>query len=414
MTQENAIQLMLEGHNVFLTGEPGAGKTYTLNKFTEYARQLGKRIAITASTGIAASHIDGVTVHSWSGLGIAEKISDKELETLSWKSYFKRKYNQCDILIIDEVSMLHGYYLDMVERACRWTRGNDLPFGGIQVILVGDLFQLPPVVKNGSPDYVHQSEAWLKADMQICYLTEQHRQDADDKLLTLLRAMRAGNFNAEQRQWLESRQSFSVDDSITRLFTHNIDVDTLNHRKLEDLEAPIQTYSMIETGNSYRVASMKKGILAPPTLYLAEGAEVMFVANNWKEGFVNGTRGVVIGFMSDGAPIVETKDGSEFIVERHSWKVYDESGQDVVAEVIQYPLRLAWAITIHKSQGMSLDEAEVDLGRAFTPGMGYVALSRIKSLDGLFLAGLGEKAFSMDPDIREFDKILKKGRSYHA
>jgi ATP-dependent DNA helicase PIF1 len=414
MTQENAIQLMLEGHNVFLTGEPGAGKTYTLNKFTEYSRQLGKRIAITASTGIAASHIDGVTVHSWSGLGIAEKISDKELETLSWKSYFKRKYNQCDILIIDEVSMLHGYYLDMVERACRWTRGNDLPFGGIQVILVGDLFQLPPVAKNGSSDYVHQSEAWLKADMQVCYLTEQHRQDAHDKLLTLLRAMRAGNFNAEQRQWLESRQSFSVDDSITRLFTHNIDVDTLNHRKLEDLEAPIQTYSMIETGNSYRVASMKKGILAPPTLYLAEGAEVMFVANNWKEGFVNGTRGVVIGFMSDGAPIVETKDGSEFIVERHSWKVYDESGQDVVVEVIQYPLRLAWAITIHKSQGMSLDEAEVDLGRAFTPGMGYVALSRIKSLDGLFLAGLGERAFSMDPDIREFDKILKKGRSYHA
>jgi len=226
--------------------------------------------------------------------------------------------------------------------------------------------------------------------------------------------MRAGDFTDEQRQILDSRVGLEVDDNITRLFTHNVDVDTLNHRKLEELNRPIHTARMRDNGDSYRVKAMKRGILAPETLYLAEGAEVMFVANNWEEGFVNGTRGIVTGFTSSGDPMVETTDGVDFIVEKHSWKAYDDQGQYIVAEVIQYPLRLAWAVTIHKSQGMSLDSAEIDLSRAFTPGMGYVALSRVRSLEGLYLTGLGAQAFAMDQDIREFDKILRQGRSYHA
>jgi ATP-dependent exoDNAse (exonuclease V) alpha subunit len=411
MTQQEAIDAMLTGKNIFLTGEPGAGKTYTLNKFIEYARQLGKRIAITASTGIAASHIDGVTVHSWSGLGIAEQISDEELERMSWKPYIRDKYTRCDILIIDEVSMLHGHYLDMVERACRWVRRNDLPFGGLQVILVGDLFQLPPVSRDGDPEYVHQSEAWLKADLTVCYLTEQHRQGADDKLLTLLRAMRQGDFNDEQKTWLESRKGASDDDSITRLYTHNVDVDAMNRRKLEELNATIKTHQMRHDGDPYRVQAMKRNILAPETFYWAVGAEVMFVANNFDDGYVNGTRGTITGISSDGSPIVKTIDGAEIEVENHTWKAYDDQGQYIVAEVTQYPLRLAWAVTIHKSQGMSLDAAEIDLSKAFTPGMGYVALSRVRSLEGLHLVGLGEAAFAIDKDIREFDKLLKQGRS---
>ena len=412
MTQNEAIELMLEGHNIFLTGEPGAGKTYTLNRFINHARDLGKRIAITASTGIAASHINGMTVHSWSGLGIAERMSDDELESLTWKPYIREKYIRCDILIIDEISMLHGAYLDMVERACQFARGNTLPFGGLQVILVGDLFQLPPVTREGEPDYAHQSEAWLRAELQVCYLTEQHRQGADDKLLGLLRAMRANDFTAEQRGWLDSRITPSTDDSITRLFTHNVDVDGLNDRKLEELGSPIKKSFMSSWGNNYRVKTMKRGILAPETLRVAEGAEVMFVANNWEEGFVNGTRGIVRGFTAVGDPIVETRDGDTMIVEKHSWKAFDEQGQSIVAEVTQYPLRLAWAVTVHKSQGMSLDEAEIDLSKAFAPGMGYVALSRVRSLEGLYLAGLGPQAFYMDEGIRKFDKLLREGKSH--
>lgn len=411
MTQQEAIDTMLTGKNVFLTGEPGAGKTYTLNKFIEYARQLGKRIAITASTGIAASHIDGVTVHSWSGLGIAESITDEELERMSWKPYIRDKYTRCDLLIIDEVSMLHGEYLDMVERACRWVRRNDLPFGGLQVILVGDLFQLPPVSRDNDPTYVHQSEAWLRGDLTVCYLTEQHRQGADDKLLDLLRSMRAGDFTPEQRDLLESRVNLEHSDDITRLYTHNVDVDAMNRRKLEELDGAIRTKQMRHNGDPYRVAAMKRSILAPETFYWAVGAEVMFIANNFDEGYVNGTRGTVTGMTSDGNPIVDTVDGARIHTEMHTWKAYDDQGQYIVAEVTQLPLRLAWAVTIHKSQGMSLDAAEIDLSKAFTPGMGYVALSRVRSLEGLYLTGLGGEAFRMDEDIRQFDKLLKEGRS---
>lgn len=411
MTQQDAIDLMLSGKSVFLTGEPGAGKTYTLNKFIEYARSLSKRIAITASTGIAASHIDGVTIHSWSSLGIAETITDSQLSEMSYKPWIQKKYYNCDILIIDEISMLSGAYLDMVERACRMIRHNDLPFGGLQVIFVGDLFQLPPVTKDGPPDYPHRCEAWSAANLDVAYLTEQHRQGADDQLLSVLREMRRSpKLSSESKALLDKRVGKTDDDSVTRLYTHNYNVDALNETRLKQLGNPIKTFKMRWEGDNFRVNAMKKGILAPEHLNLAEGAEVMFVANNWDEGYVNGTRGHVVGFR-DGLPLVETIDGAEVEVHRHTWQSYDEEGQVVLAEVNQIPLRLAWAVTIHKSQGMSLDEAEIDLSQAFAPGMGYVALSRVRSLEGLYLIGIGEAAFHMDPGIREFDKKLREGKS---
>lgn len=411
MTQADAISLMLDGKNVFLTGEPGAGKTYTLNKFIGHARDLGKRIAITASTGIAASHINGQTIHSWSGLGIKTEVTDEELERMSYKPYIQNKYNHCDILIIDEISMLHGYYLDMVERACRWARRSDKPFGGLQVILVGDLFQLPPVSRDGEPDYAHQSEAWLKADFDVAYLTEQHRQGAGDKLLDLLRAMRSGEFTEEQKKLLDSRVAEPTGGDITRLYTHNADVDELNHQKLLELNKNVRTYYMRTNGDGYRIKAMQRGVLAPEALHLSVGAEVMFVANNWEEGFVNGTRGTVTDFWG-GDPVVKTRDGALVHVEPHTWRAYDQQGQYEVASLTQHPLRLAWAVTVHKSQGMSLDEAEIDLSRAFAPGMGYVALSRVRSLEGLFLVGLGSDAFKMDEDIRKFDRLLREGRAH--
>lgn len=412
MTQQEAIAIMLSGKNVFLTGEPGAGKTYTLNQFIEQARQFNKRIAITASTGIAASHLGGTTIHSWSGLGIADSISDSELDRMSWKPQIQEKYNRCDILIIDEVSMLHGARLDMVDRACRWIRNNDKPFGGLQVILVGDMFQLPPVTRGSDEtDYAHHSNAWRVAELTPCYLTEQHRQGADDKLLGILREMRNGGLSAESKVMLEERVTPAPDDHITKLYTHNVDVDALNNRKLEELEGGKQTYKMTSKGSEWQVDKLKKNLLCPEKLELKVGAEVMFVANDFEAGFVNGTRGRVIDFGSKGDPLVETTDGHTLYVEEHTWRQFNETGEYVVAEVSQVPLRLAWAVTVHKSQGMSLDAAEIDLSKAFVPGMGYVALSRVRSLDGLYLVGLGPQALQMDRDIYEFDKALKQGRS---
>lgn len=195
MTQQEAITKMMSGANIFLTGEPGAGKTYTLNQFIEKARAAGKRIAITASTGIAASHINGMTIHSWSGLGIKESIQDYELDKMAWVPHFQERYGRCDILIIDEISMLHGARLNMVDRACRWIRQSKKPFGGLQVIFVGDLFQLPPVTKGDQAniDYVHLSDAWKNAAPEVCYLTEQHRQGADRSQVTRLKPGRGSS-----------------------------------------------------------------------------------------------------------------------------------------------------------------------------------------------------------------------------
>ena len=411
MTQQEAIEIMLSGKNVFLTGEPGAGKTYTLNEFIRRAQAQDKRIAITASTGIAASHLGGTTIHSWSGLGIADSIHDSDLDRMSWKPQINERYNRCDILIIDEVSMLHGSRLDMVDRACRWIRNNEKPFGGLQVILVGDMFQLPPVTRGSvETDYAHLSNAWRVAELTPCYLTEQHRQGADDNLLDILRAMRQGDISAEQRAILESRTKLVADENITKLYTHNVDVDALNNAKLEALDGPERSYRMSSKGRDWEVDKLKKNLLCPEKLFLKVGAEVMFVANDFEAGFVNGTRGRVIAFEM-GDPVVETTDGQRIHVEEHTWRQFDETGERVKAEVSQHPLRLAWAVTIHKSQGMSLDAAEVDLSNAFVPGMGYVALSRVRSLEGLFLRGLGPQALQMDPEIYEFDKALKQGRS---
>lgn len=411
MKQAEAITKMLSGANIFLTGEPGAGKTYTLNQFIEQAREAGKRIAITASTGIAASHINGQTIHSWSGLGIKDSISDYEIERMSFRPQFVEKYNACDILIIDEISMLHGSRLDMLNRMCQWMRRNSKPFGGLQVIFVGDLFQLPPVTRGSSKiDYVHLSEAWADAAPQTCYLTEQHRQGAGDELLDLLRAMRNNSLTTAQHNVLDRRRGFTPDDTITRLYTHNVDVDHLNRQRLNKIDGQIHTYEMKSSGDDRRVQTMKRSLLAPEQLELKVDAEVMFVANNWDEGFVNGTRGKVVRF-SEGNPIVETSDGGRIWVQRHTWRAYDDAGRNIVAEVSQFPLRLAWAVTIHKSQGMSLDAAEIDLSHAFTPGMGYVALSRVRSLGGLYLADLGPQALDMDQDIAKFDQLLKQHKT---
>jgi ATP-dependent exoDNAse (exonuclease V) alpha subunit len=407
MTQPEAIEKMLSGKNIFLTGEPGAGKTYTLNEYIRQAKAQGKRIAMTASTGIAASHIDGMTIHSWSGLGIKDFIRDDEIDKMAFQPKMVEKYNSCDVLVIDEVSMLHGSRLDMVNRVAKWLRNNPKPFGGLQVIFVGDLFQLPPVTKGSDVvDFIHTSESWLEAEPEVCYLTEQHRQGADSALLTILREMRAGTLSAESRKLLESAKGeLPDDDSVTRLYAHNMNVDALNRGMLAKIESKTHRFHMTDTGDKYKVDQMKRNLLVPELLELKIDAEVMFCANNFEEGYVNGTRGRVVRFSGNGNPIVLTTDGHEITAGDHTWRMFHDKGFEI-ASVTQKPLRLAWAVTVHKSQGLSLDSAIIDLSQAFTPGMGYVALSRVRSLEGLYLAGMNEQALMMNQQIAKYDKEL--------
>ena len=404
---------MMGGANVFLTGPPGAGKTYVLNQFVKRAERAGKKVAVTASTGIAASHIGGTTIHSWSGLGILDSLSDDDLRRLGGSERLAKRYNGTDILVIDEVSMLHGQRLDMVNRLSKVLRGSEAPFGGLQVILVGDLFQLPPISRGTDVfDFAHLSEAWTELDLRICYLTEQHRQQGNDALLGLLEAMRLGEVNEDHGLLLQGRlEQAAPESAVTRLYAHNIDVDAINRRHLDALPSHARQFEMRTKGSKAKIEQLAKGLLAPEILELKTGAEVMFVANNFAEGFANGSRGRVVEFEND-LPVVELMNGRRKTVEPHSWSL-SEDGR-VRAEVTQLPLRLAWAITIHKSQGMSLDAAEIDLGRAFTPGMGYVALSRVRSLDGLYLRGINAMAMAMHPQIHELDSDLRLASSQLA
>ena len=398
---------MLEGNSVFLTGAPGAGKTYVLNEFIRRATRAGKNVATTASTGIAATHIGGTTIHSWSGLGIKDVLTDWDRERLQANERLFKRYNAADVLVIDEVSMLHGHRLGMVNEVAKLLRGNNEPFGGLQVILVGDLFQLPPIERGGGvPDFAHLSSAWEELNPKICYLSEQHRQDSGDGLLDLLNAMRRGDVNELHEAALQERlkEQRPGDLVVTRLYSHNMDVDSINQRHLHDIAQDGKVYQMQTSGQAAKIETLVKSVLAPETLELKIGAEVMFVANNFPAGFVNGTRGRVADFV-DGLPLVALPNHREIKVERHSWKL-EEDGK-TRAEVAQLPLRLAWAITIHKSQGMSLDAAEIDLSRSFTPGMGYVALSRVRSMDGVYLNGINQMALTMHPLIFAFDGDLR-------
>jgi len=421
MTQNKAIEILKSGANVFLTGQPGCGKTYTINKFVE-ERERRYGVAITASTGIAATHIGGVTIHSWAGLGDllydieqGKEISDSKIREIANRRWILWKIRKTSVLVIDEVSMLPGVLLDIVDRICREAKGKeDEPFGGLQVILVGDMFQLPPVTKKGREvDFVYKSKAWKELNLKICNITERHRQE-DDNYFEVLTAMRNGQLEQKHLDILKQRTKIEKDEAITKLFTHNGDVDYLNYTELEKLEGKPKEYKMTEGGNPNLVKILKKSCLSPEFLELKEGALVMFTRNNPDEGFVNGTLGKVSGFNQHGEPIISIKIDGEYTSQitptRMEW-VIKVDGQ-VEAWIEQMPLRLAWAITVHKSQGMSLDSAIIDLSSSFEYGQGYVALSRVKSLAGLFLEGLNDKALLMHPEIVEKDKeFMLKSKS---
>lgn len=417
MTQEEALAILKTGANVFLTGEPGSGKSYTINQYTRYLRTRGIEPAVTASTGIAATQIGGRTIHSWSGIGIKSFLNKYDLDKICSTEYIVKRIQRAQVLIIDEVSMLPPDTLSMVEVVCREIRNSSEPFGGLQTILVGDFFQLPPILKNNiqtnpqislikSPvgRFAYDSSAWKKANFMTCYLTEQHRQD-DKKFFSLLTAIRENNFGSKHLLQIKKRKKdpAEVTDITPKLYTHNADVDFVNDKMLSKIISKTEEYEMTSRGSKALVEALKKGCLSPEILVLKVGAEVMFTKNNPKAGFVNGTLGVVEDFADmSGLPIVRTRDKRWITVETMDW-VVEEAGS-ARAAITQLPLRLAWAITVHKSQGMSLDEAVMDLSQVFEYGQGYVALSRVRRLKGLHLLGWNERTFQVHPDVFIEDK----------
>jgi hypothetical protein len=424
MTQAQALSIMKTGVNVYLSGSAGSGKTHTLNQYIKYLEDHGVSVAITASTGIAATHMNGMTIHGFSGIGIRDHLTEYDLDELTQKPYLVKRFHKTKVLIIDEVSMLHAKTLDAVDLVCRRFKRNDLPFGGMQIILSGDFFQLPPITRSQtrSPqidmfdqtesteqiprDMIIYSRAWRDMKPAICYLTEQHRQE-DPIFTNILNKIRENKLESDHVEIIKERLNANLDSFIepTKLYTHNVDVDLINHRELQKLTDTGYSYEMQSKGRDIIVEILKKSCLAHEKLNLKIGAQVMFIKNNFELGYVNGTRGIVESFRTDKTPVVKLMNGKKIEVREESWAI-EEDGKSK-ASIAQLPLRLAWAITIHKSQGMSLDSAEIDLSKTFTYGMGYVALSRVRTLKGIRLVGLNENSLSVDPNVLELDEKLQ-------
>lgn len=411
---------------MFLTGEPGAGKTHTINQYVAYLRSQGIEPAITASTGIAATHINGYTIHSWSGIGVRPQLTEYDLDQIGQKEKVVKRVRAAKVLIIDEISMLSANTLDMVDAVMKMLRHNEEPFGGVQVVFVGDFFQLPPVVKARSDDnfeisyddpsinsgqvqspFAFRSRAWKQAKPLLCYLEEQHRQE-DADFLQILGALRKGTISDTHRKKLSKRLTEpSAKNVHTKLFPHNANVDRINTAELGKLHGLPRNYLMRGKGSLPLVEALKRNCLSPETLGLKVGAKVMFTKNDPDGDYYNGSLGEVREFSKlSGLPIVKLNNGRVLEVGTVEWVVQD--GNKKLASIEQLPLRLAWAITVHKSQGMSLDAAIIDLSQAFEYGQGYVALSRVRTLEGLYLLGLNERALEVHPEVLEKDAEFRE------
>ncbi len=413
------MAVLKTGANVFLTGEPGAGKTHTINQYVAYLRSQGVEPAITASTGIAATHINGYTIHSWSGIGVKPQLTEYDLDQIGQKEKVVKRVRAAKVLIIDEISMLSADTLDMVDAVMRMLRAREEAFGGVQVIFVGDFFQLPPIVKARTDDtleisydepqspFAFHARAWKQAKPLVCYLEEQHRQE-DADFLQILAALRRGNVPDALRKKLAVRVKEPGATVVhTKLFPHNANVDRLNTAELEKLPALPRRYDMRSKGSLPLVEALKRNCLSPETLLLKVGAKVMFTKNDPDGDYYNGSLGEVREFSKlSGLPIIKLNNGRVLEVQSVEWAV--QEGNKKLATIEQLPLRLAWAITVHKSQGMSLDSAVIDLTQAFEYGQGYVALSRVRTLGGLYLMGFNDKSLEVHPEVLEKDEEFRE------
>lgn len=398
---------MLAGESVLLTGPAGSGKTFVLNQFIRLAKAEGKHVSVTATTGLAATHLGGTTIHSWAGIGVNDYLPQGFVDHLAKGR--REIIEKTDTLIIDEISMLHDYRLDMIDEVCRLVRRKDEPFGGIQIIMSGDFFQLPPINRGESRGggFVVGSQVWRDLDPVICYLEEQYRQE-DEVLLDILNSMRAGDLRRHHAEKLLARVEVSPPDAdnLTELHTVNIDVDRINEARLDALSGDELVYTQTSTGSANYVENLQRSVLAPSVLRLKKGALVMAVKNAPDKKYANGSIGTVVDFEPvTEYPVVEFSSGRTVNMAPDTWELRD--GDKKRASITQIPLRLAWAITVHKSQGMTLDAARIDLRKAFVEGMGYVALSRVKSIDNLYLHGINRMSLQVSSDALEIDGHLR-------
>lgn len=421
--QKEALCSMIEGKNIFLTGKPGTGKSYVISIFKELFKNL-KNIGLTSTTGISAILIGGSTLHSFLKIGLGQGSAEYLAEKILKNQKAKTKWLNLDTLIIDEVSMLSPELFEKLEEVARIVRrknpkslltstGDEKPFGGIQLILSGDFLQLPVV---GSDMFCFETKAWDKCIEKIVYLTDIIRQ-TDKDFIEVLDDARYGKVTKKLIKMLSSRIGVTLENEYgikpTRVFTTNGDVDYLNEKELDNLAETEDFYQYDMKINfrtdikdrEYILEKWRKSSPVPETLQLCKGAQVMLLVNlDTENGLANGSRGIVVGFC-DSIPIVKFLNGVETLIDIYTWEVEEDGKKQIT--ITQVPLKLAWATTVHKIQGSTLDYAELDLGNIFAYGQASVALSRVRTLEGLSISKINFDGIKAHPKALEFYRKLE-------
>ena len=412
-SQQKAFKLMAEGKSVFITGPGGCGKTFLINSFVKNYNTR-KTIAVTSTTGTSALHIKGTTIHSWSGIGLGKGSVDYIIKKIKKNIYIRSRWKMTDILIIDEISMLSPLLFDKLEEIARIIRRSNKPFGGLQLIITGDFLQLPVV---NCDKFCFESVNWNTCINETIYMHENLRQ-SEPAWQKCLSELRMGELTEESKDILTScteREIKNTDIKPTNLFPLNIDVREINAKHLKEVwerTGELFEYEMEEEIYKKNNKSMvmllerfKRNCPVDEMVSLTVGCQVMLLWNmDLEGGLANGSRGVVVKFVND-LPYVKFMDGKTRLIDYHIWKLEDDQHK-VIASISQIPLKLAYAISIHKSQGCSLDYVITDIGDIFEYGQAYVALSRVRTSTGLFIKNLRFLKIKANPVAKSYYNSL--------
>lgn len=389
--QKNVIELVKEGKNVFITGSAGTGKSYILKYITNYLRNVNKKYAITALTGCAAILINGQTIHSYLCLGLNNNSA-----TYVYNKYKNalKKINNLNVIIIDEISMMDSDLLEKINKLLCLIKNNKYPFGGIQIIFIGDFCQLPPI--NGM--YCFQNSLWNELKLNTIILTEIMRQKDDNNFQLILEEIRKGKCSNETYKILKSLKNTTFDNDIkpTRLYPINVNVDLINTKEFNKLKKENDDFTI--TYNSY--SSENSNIdLKNYNITLTKNAQVIITRNiSIDDGLYNGTRGVVVELNENNIIIKDINNKIHII---NYYKDINENNNKIWISFL--PIKLAYALSIHKSQGSTIDALEIDLGRdIFVSGQLYTALSRAKSLKSIKIINISKSSFMINNEVKKF------------